>query len=139
MLTLSDSRSEGFFVSRVDTQVDKALNEIGSSGAMALRGKIAIANAKAMYRRFRKIFGGQEFAALRSRGARVQRPLWASTGMKNHAYSDVLYIEELIGPDTVNTIPPDTLDAFRDHGRVRSDRWWKIWPRQKASCVRCQS
>ena len=110
-----------FFVSRVDTQVDKALAAIGSPEALVLRGKIAIANAKAMYQRFRHIFSGDEFAALRRRGARVQRPLWASTGTKNPAYSDVLYVEELIGPETVNTIPPDTLDAFRDHGRVRGD------------------
>ena len=107
-----------FFVSRVDTQVDKALDAIGSSEALALRGKIAIANAKAMYGRFREIFAGDEFTPLRQKGARVQRPLWASTGTKNTAYSDVLYIEELIGPDTVNTFPPDTLYAFRDHGRV---------------------
>ena len=110
-----------FFVSRVDTQVDKALAAIGSPEALALRGKIAIANAKAMYWRFKEIFDGEEFAALRRRGARVQRPLWASTGTKNPAYSDVVYVEELIGPDTVNTIPPDTLDAFRNHGRVRGD------------------
>ena len=110
-----------FFVSRVDTQVDKALDAIGSPQALALRGNIAIANAKAMYRRFKEIFDGEEFAALRRRGARVQRPLWASTGTKNPRYSDVLYVEELIGPDTVNTLPPDTLAAFRDHGRVRGD------------------
>ncbi len=110
-----------FFVSRVDTQVDKALDAIGSPEALALRGKIAIANAKAMYRRFREIFQADEFASLKQKGARVQRPLWASTGTKNPSYSDVLYVEELIGPDTVNTIPPDTLAAFRDHGRVRGD------------------
>jgi transaldolase len=110
-----------FFVSRVDPQVDKVLDAIGSPAALALRGKIAIANAKAMYRRFREIFEGGEFSVLRGRGARVQRPLWASTGTKNPAYSDVLYVEELIGPDTVNTVPPDTLAAFRDHGRVRGD------------------
>ncbi|MES1258475.1 MAG: transaldolase [Acidobacteriota bacterium] len=110
-----------FFVSRVDTQVDKALEAVGSPEALALRGKIAIANAKAMYRRFREVFDGKEFEALRRRGAREQRPLWASTGTKNPAYSDVLYVEELIGPDTVNTLPPDTLAAFRDHGRVRGD------------------
>ena len=110
-----------FFVSRVDTQVDKALDAIGSPAALALRGKIAIANAKAMYRRFREIFHGDEFGSLRQKGARAQRPLWASTGTKNPAYSDVRYVEELIGPDTVNTIPPDTLAAFRDHGRVRGD------------------
>jgi len=74
-----------------------------------------------MYLRFKEIFDGEEFAALQRRGARVQRPLWASTGTKTPAYSDVVYVEELIGPDTVNTIPPDTLDAFRDHGRVRGD------------------
>jgi transaldolase len=110
-----------FFVSRVDTQVDKTLAVIGSPEALALRGKIAIANAKAMYRRFREIFQGEEFVSLHQKGARVQRPLWASTGTKNSAYSDVLYVEELIGPDTVNTIPPETLDAFRDHGCVRGD------------------
>lgn len=110
-----------FFVSRVDTEVDKALAAAGSSEAMALRGKIAIANAKAMYRRFRDIFSGEQFEKLRRRGARLQRPLWASTGVKNHAYSDVLYVEELIGPDTVNTLPPETLTAFRDHGHVRGD------------------
>jgi len=110
-----------FFVSRVDTQVDKALDAIGSPEALALRGKIAIANAKAMYHRFREIFQGDPFTTTRQKGARVQRPLWASTGTKNPAYSDVLYVEELIGPDTVNTLPPDTLAAFRDHGRVRGD------------------
>ncbi|MFQ5695406.1 MAG: bifunctional transaldolase/phosoglucose isomerase, partial [Terriglobia bacterium] len=108
-----------FFVSRVDSAVERALEELGSQQALALRGRIAIANAKAVYQRFREIFQGQAFAALRQRGARVQRPLWASTGTKNPAYSDVLYVEELIGPDTVNTVPPVTLDAFRDHGRVR--------------------
>ncbi len=107
-----------FFVSRVDTAVDRALEAIGTPEALELRGKIAIANAKMVYRRFREIFYGEAFAALRQQGARVQRPLWASTGTKNPAYSDVLYVEELIGPDTVNTIPPVTLNAFRDHGRV---------------------
>jgi transaldolase len=108
-----------FFVSRIDTAVDRALEADGSGEALALRGKIAIANAKVAYRRFREIFYGEAFAALRRRGAHVQRVLWASTGGKNPAYRDVLYVEELIGPDTVNTIPPNTLDAFRQHGRVR--------------------
>ena len=108
-----------FFVSRVDTEVDRALEANGSAEALALRGRIAIANSKLVYRRFREIFDGPSFAALRSRGTRVQRPLWASTSTKNPAYRDVLYVEELIGPDTVNTLPPATLDAFRDHGRVR--------------------
>lgn len=109
-----------FFVSRVDTVVDRALDEIGTRQALGLRGKIAIANTKLVYRRFREIFYGDAFSTLRRKGARVQRPLWASTGTKNPAYSDVLYVEELIGADTVNTLPPATMDAFRDHGRASS-------------------
>jgi transaldolase/glucose-6-phosphate isomerase len=108
-----------FFVSRVDTLVDKELEKIGTPEALALRGKLAIANSKAVYRRFEEIFHGEGFAQLKSRGARVQRPLWASTGTKNPAYSDVLYVEDLIGPETVNTLPPATIDAFRDHGEAR--------------------
>ena len=107
------------FVSRLDTVADRLLETIGSPDALALRGRIAIANARRVYRRFRELFDGEPFAALKRRGARVQRPLWASTGTKNAVYSDVLYIEALIGPDTVTTVPPATLDAFRDHGRVR--------------------
>ena len=107
-----------FFVSRVDTMVDKALEAIGTAEAKALLGKIAIANSKIVYRRFQEIFHGEGFVSLRQRGARVQRPLWASTGTKNPAYSDVLYVENLIGPETVNTLPPDTINAFRDHGKV---------------------
>ena len=107
-----------FFVSRVDTVVDKELEKNGSPEARALLGKIAIANSKVVYRRFMEIFHGEGFASLRSRGARVQRPLWASTGTKNPAYSDVLYVENLIGPETVNTLPPDTINAFRDHGKI---------------------
>lgn len=108
-----------FFVSRVDAAVDRALEKIGSREALDLRGKVAITNAKRVYRRFREIFYGKHFSSLREKGARVQRPLWASTGTKNPDYSDVLYVEELIGADTVNTLPPATLNAFRDHGRVR--------------------
>jgi transaldolase/glucose-6-phosphate isomerase len=107
-----------FFVSRVDTMVDKALEANGTPEAKALLGKIAIANSKLVYRRFLEIFHGEGFASLRQRGARVQRPLWASTGTKNPAYSDVLYVENLIGSETVNTLPPETLNAFRDHGKV---------------------
>jgi transaldolase len=107
------------FVSRLDVVADRLLEEIGTPDALSLRGRIGIANAKRVYRRFRTLFDGERFAALRRRGARVQRPLWASTGTKNASYSDVLYIEELIGPDTITTVPPATLDAFRDHGRVR--------------------
>lgn len=110
-----------FFISRVDSAVDETLDEIGRPEALALRGKAAIANAKMVYQRFREIFYGEPFAALRERGARVQRPLWASTGTKNPAYSDVLYVEELVGADTVNTLPPATLNAFRKHGRIRPD------------------
>jgi transaldolase len=108
-----------FFVSRVDTEVDRALEAIGTPEAWSLRGKIAIANARIVYRRFREIFLGGPFEEFRRRGARLQCPLWASTGTKNPAYSDVLYVEELIGSHTINTIPPGTLNAFRDHGRVR--------------------
>jgi transaldolase len=108
-----------FFVSRVDTEVDRALEAIGTREALSLRGKIAIANARIVYRRFHEIFLGTPFEEFRHRGARLQRPLWASTGTKNPAFSDVLYVEELIGPHTINTIPPATLNAFRDHGRVQ--------------------
>ncbi|MPZ77598.1 MAG: bifunctional transaldolase/phosoglucose isomerase [Deltaproteobacteria bacterium] len=107
-----------FFVSRVDTMVDKALQDIGTEEAKSLLGKIAIANSKIVYQRFREIFHGEGFVALRQRGARVQRPLWASTGTKNPAYSDILYVENLIGRETVNTLPVETLNAFRDHGQV---------------------
>ncbi len=105
-----------FFVSRVDTVVDKALEQNGTPEALALRGRIAIANSRLVYQRFREIFYGAPFAALRARGCRVQRPLWASTSTKNPAYRDVLYVEELIGPDTVNTMPPD------DDRRVQGPR-----------------
>jgi transaldolase len=108
-----------FFVSRVDTEVDRTLEAVGTPEALSLRGKIAIANAKVVYQRFREIFLGAPFEEFRRRGARLQRPLWASTGTKNPAFSDVLYVEELIGPHTINTIPPATLNAFRDHGRVQ--------------------
>jgi transaldolase len=108
-----------FFVSRVDTAVDPLLEKIGSTEALNLRGKIAIANAKLAYQRFHETFHGEPFASLRAQGAPVQRPLWGSTGTKNPAYPDVMYVEELIGPETVNTLPPKTLAAFRDHGRAR--------------------
>lgn len=108
-----------FFVSRVDSAVDPMLEKIGTPEALDLRGKIAIANAKLAYQRFREVFYDEPFAGLRGKGAHLQRPLWGSTGTKNPAYSDVLYVEELIGRDTINTLPRKTLDAFRDHGRVR--------------------
>jgi transaldolase len=109
-----------FFVSRVDTKVDAQLETIGTPEALALRGRAAIANAKLAYRRFAELFGADSFAALSSQGAKVQRPLWASTSTKNPDYRDVIYVEELIGPDTVNTLPVATLDAFRDHGELRA-------------------
>lgn len=114
-----------FFVSRVDTEVDKRLDAIAAtrSGAerdrvLALRGKAAIANAQLAYKLFRERFAGSRWKALADAGASVQRPLWASTSTKNPAYRDVMYVEQLIGPDTVNTMPPATIDAFRDHGVV---------------------
>jgi transaldolase len=107
-----------FFVSRVDAAIDPLLDKIGTPEALNLRGKIAIANAKLAYQRFRETFLGEPFAAWRDKGVRVQRALWGSTSTKNPAYRDVLYVEELIGPDTINTIPPKTLEAFRDHGQV---------------------
>lgn len=111
-----------FFVSRIDSKVDKELEKKIAEGNESLRpllGKIAIANAKMAYRLFRERFSDERWMKLAEKGAHVQRPLWASTGTKNPDYSDVLYLEELIGPDTVNTVPPATYSAFRDHGKVR--------------------
>lgn len=104
-----------FFVSRVDTLLDPVLAQ---QGAPELQGKLAVANAKLAYARFLELFSGPRWEKLAAAGARVQRPLWASTGTKNPAYSDTLYVDTLIGPETVNTAPPATLDAFMDHGRV---------------------
>jgi transaldolase/glucose-6-phosphate isomerase len=115
-----------FFVSRVDTLVDKLLEDKviaqGSlaSKAVALRGQIAVANSKLVYQRFKEIFDSERFKALEAQGARVQRVLWASTSTKNPAYNDVLYVETLIGPDTVNTLPDETLVTFRNHGQARA-------------------
>jgi len=107
-----------FFVSRLDTVVDRELEAIGTPEAQDLLGKAAIANSKMAYARFQEIFGGGGWQALEAQGARVQRPLWASTSTKNPRYPDTLYVDALIGPHTVNTVPPDTLAAFRDHGKV---------------------
>jgi transaldolase len=107
-----------FFVSRVDSAVDKRLAALNDPAAEALMGKAAIANSKLVYQRFKEIFHGPEFEQLRTAGATVQRLLWASTSTKNPAYPDTMYIDELIGPQTVNTMPPQTIDAFRDHGRL---------------------
>jgi transaldolase/glucose-6-phosphate isomerase len=115
-----------FFVSRIDVAVDKLIEQRlpratpeDRDALGGLRGKVAIANAKLAYQRFQRLFSGARWKALEAKGARLQRLLWASTGTKNPAYSDVLYVEELIGPHTVNTMPPSTIDAFRDHGTVR--------------------
>ncbi len=105
-----------FFVSRVDTAVDRELQKVGNT---ALQGKIGIANSKAAYINFHQIFSGQRWENLKSAGARVQRPLWASTSTKNPAYPDTLYVDNLIGPNTVNTVPPAALDAFIDHGQAK--------------------
>jgi len=107
------------FVSRLDVETDRLLDAIGSSAALSLRGRVAVASARRIYRRFREIFHGEPFAALKRRGARIQRPLWVSTGTKSASYSDVFYLEALIGPDTIAAVAPATIAAFRDHGRVR--------------------
>jgi transaldolase len=103
-----------FFVSRLDSKIDARLPEDSN-----LRGKAAIANTKLAYVEFGKVFGGDEFKELLDAGCRIQRPLWASTSTKNKNYPDTLYVDELIGPQTVNTVPPNTLDAFRDHGTAK--------------------
>jgi transaldolase len=107
-----------FFVSRLDTEGDRRLEELGNT---ALQGQLGIANAKLAYRHFQEAFSGSRWEALAAKGARVQRPLWASTSTKNPRYRDVLYVEELIGPHTVNTMPRETIVAFADHGEVRGD------------------
>jgi transaldolase len=110
-----------FFVSRVDTEADKRLEAIGSKEALALRGKLAIANAKLAYEHYQQAFSGPRWEFLEGKGATPQRCLWASTSTKNPEYRDVIYVEELIGPDTVDTMPLETVTAFQDHGEVRGD------------------
>jgi transaldolase len=107
-----------FFISRVDTEVDQRLDAIGSDAALALRGRAAVAQGKLAYQAFERTFSGPRWEALAARGAVVQRPLWASTGTKNPAYSDTLYVDNLIGPHTVNTLPEATMEAFADHGTL---------------------
>lgn len=117
-----------FFVSRVDSAIDAQLNKLAEAAtddavkqrALGLRGKAAVANAKLAYRRFQEIFSGERWERLRAAGAQVQRPLWASTSTKNPDYRDVIYVEELIGPHTVNTMPLATVEAFADHGVVKT-------------------
>jgi transaldolase len=110
-----------FFVSRVDTEADKRLEAIGSKEALALRGKLAIANAKLAYEHYQQAFSDERWEYLKGKGAWPQRCLWASTSTKNPDYRDVMYVEELIGPETVNTMPLETITAFQDHGEVRGD------------------
>lgn len=117
-----------FFISRIDTLIDSMINDrlktekdpVKQGLLKSLLGRVAIANGKLTYQRYQSIFSGPRWQALAAKGAQSQRVLWASTSTKNPAYRDVMYIEELIGPDTVNTIPPATIDAFRDHGRLRN-------------------
>jgi transaldolase len=122
-----------FFVSRTDTEVDLRLEAIGTPEALDLRGSAAVAQARLAYQAFLGAFSGPRWDRLAAHGAQVQRPLWASTGTKNPAYSDVVYVDSLIGPLTVNTLPEATLEAFDDHGTVArtldadSDAPVKIW------------
>jgi transaldolase len=111
-----------FFVSRVDTEVDKRLEKIDSDEARELLGQAAVANARLAYAAYQEVFeGGERYQALKADGARVQRPLWASTGVKNPDYSDTLYVTELVAPNTVNTMPEKTIDAVADHGEIKGD------------------
>jgi transaldolase len=111
-----------FFVSRVDTEVDKRLEKIGTEQALELRGQAGVANARLAYAAYQEVFeGGDRYQALKADGARVQRPLWASTGVKNPDYSDTLYVTELVAPYTVNTMPEKTIDAVADHGVIHGD------------------
>ena len=111
-----------FFVSRVDSEIDKRLEKIGTDEALALRGKAGIANSRLAYAAFEEAFQGKRWAALTAQGAKPQRPLWASTGVKNPDYSDTMYVTELTVADTVNTMPEKTLLAFADHGEVQGDK-----------------
>ena len=108
-----------FFVSRVDTEADKRLDELG--GHDELKGKLAIANAKLAYQTYKEIFSGDRWEALAGQGASVQRPLWASTSTKTDAYKDTIYVEELVGPETVNTMPRELVEAVLDHGEIRGN------------------
>ncbi|MDX6260148.1 MAG: transaldolase [Kribbellaceae bacterium] len=110
-----------FFVSRVDTEIDKRLDAIGTDEAKALKGKAAIANARLAYEVFEEVFASDRWHEIETAGAKPQRPLWASTGVKDPAYKDTLYVEELVVPNVVNTMPQATMDAFADHGEVRGD------------------
>jgi transaldolase len=109
-----------FFLSRIDTKVDKQIDALGTAQALSLRGSAAIAVAKVTYNIFKELFFSPRFKRLQEKGARIQRPLWASTSTKDPKYRDVKYVEALIGNYTVNTLPPETINAFRDHGEAQS-------------------
>ncbi|MDT0460570.1 transaldolase [Streptomyces sp. DSM 41527] len=121
-LDLSLIRSvASFFVSRVDTEIDKRLEKLGTDEAKALKGKAALANARLAYQAYEEVFSSERWAALDKAGANKQRPLWASTGVKDPAYKDTLYVDDLVAPGTVNTMPEATLEATADHGRITGD------------------
>ncbi|WP_112469830.1 transaldolase [Streptomyces triticisoli] len=110
-----------FFVSRVDTEIDRRIDELGTDEARALRGKAGVANARLAYQAYEEVFGSDRWSALEREGANRQRPLWASTGVKDKAYKDTMYVEELVAPNTVNTMPQATLEATEEHGEIRGD------------------
>jgi transaldolase len=121
-LDLSEIHSvASFFVSRVDTEIDRRIDEMGTDEAKALRGKAGVANARLAYQAYEEVFGSDRWSALENAGANKQRPLWASTGVKDKAYKDTMYVEELVAPNTVNTMPEATLEATDDHGEIRGD------------------
>ncbi|SHM48340.1 transaldolase [Cryptosporangium aurantiacum] len=122
-----------FFVSRVDTEIDKRLDKLGSDEAKALRGKAAIANARLAYRDYEQVFSTERWKALAAAGAKPQRPLWASTGVKDPAYDDTQYVVELVAPGVVNTMPEATLKAVEDHGVVRGDTVTSYYPEAQAT------
>ncbi|MCQ4083454.1 transaldolase [Streptomyces sp. RB6PN25] len=132
-LDLSKIRSvASFFVSRVDTEVDKRLDKIGGDEAKALRGKAAVANARLAYQAYEQVFASDRWAELERAGAHKQRPLWASTGVKDPAYPDTLYVTELVAPNTVNTMPEATLQATGDHGEITGDTIHGTYEQAKA-------
>ena len=110
-----------FFVSRVDTEIDKRLDKLGTPEAKALKGKAAVANARLAYQLYEERFGGERWASLAAAGAKVQRPLWASTGVKDPSYDDTMYVVDLVADHTVNTMPEPTLQAVHDHGVITGD------------------
>ncbi len=121
-VNLSTIRSvASFFVSRVDTEIDKRLDKIGTDAARAVRGKAGVANARLAYQRYESVFGSDRWKALEAAGANSQRPLWASTGVKDPAYDDTMYVVDLVAPNTVNTMPEATLDAVADHATIAGD------------------